>query len=193
MRWNDWFDAISHNPIKEFLSGVATVGNKMLEGKPFNQFNRLCDVVTVAGSQPQAQRISQTINCNMDFGAKSTATTSQRLVNLTTVFFVPRQHRDEHAQSCYQSSRFPYPGHRRSAKASVPKHLDHTSEQIACKQCSISRILLVIDAIGHRFYLPKARLQQKVGNLLRSYRRRHADHFLKSRVFLTIGNLGVSY
>jgi hypothetical protein len=193
MRWNDWFGATFDNPIKEFLSGIATVGNKMFKCKPIHQFNSLCDIVPVARRQPQPQRIAKTINCDVDFGAKSTSATPQRLVGLTTVFFVRLQRKDEHEQSCYQSSRFPYPGHPRSAKASVPIHLYRTSGQIACKWYSISRNRRAIAAIAPRFYLPKARLQQIVGNLLHSCRRKHADHFSKIPGFSPIVRLGVSY
>ena len=89
MWWNDWFSAIFNIPIKEFLSCIAAIGNKMFKCEPINQFYSLCDIVTVACRQPQPQWIAEAVNCDMDLGAKSTSTTSQRLVCLTTVFLCP--------------------------------------------------------------------------------------------------------
>lgn len=86
---NDRFGSPRDDEVQEVGRVVATVGDHALEGDVWQQGFGLGNVMVLAGCQPEAQRVAQAINADMDFGTEAPATTSQRLRLLTTVFFSP--------------------------------------------------------------------------------------------------------
>ena len=186
MWWNDRLDSLRCNPVIKFLSGVASVSNDVLKRETLDQFHRLDEVLALPGRQLQTQRITQTIDCDMNLGREAASRAAQGLCRLVTVFFQHRLHRDEHARWSSQLSHVPYRDHQRNGRAFSPKYLGHTSEQSVCKPCSISHILLVIAAIGHHFDLSKGRLRQNGGIHLHFYRCKHSGLLLESPESLPI-------
>ena len=80
------FSAAGCDFIPKVLRPIASVGNHKIKEQVGNQILCLDDVMTLTGCQMQAQRITQTIHRYMDFGAETTATASQSLFSLSTVF-----------------------------------------------------------------------------------------------------------
>jgi hypothetical protein len=145
--------------------------------------------MTMSSSQSQSQRISQTIHGDMHFGGETTTTTPQRLSGLPATFFGLQQHMDAHERWCCRSCYSPYRGHRRSAAAYVPLHLDHTSEDSVCRLCSISRIRRVTTAIGRHSGLSKGLLPRNDDIQPRFCRHRRMVRFSGNPGFSTIVDL----
>ena len=187
MRRNNWFHFRRNHPVIEILSGIASVGNDSVKRQTFDEQHCLTNVRFLSSSQVQTQRVAQPINRDMNLGGEATATTSQCLRFLTTVFFVPRQRRDVPAQWCCQSARFPCRGRQQSGSTSVPTHLGHTSGQSVCRRYSISRIHLARAATGNRCGPSKALLRRNGGILLR-YLCKHSGLISGMTGFLSIEN-----
>ena len=185
VRWNHRFHLLRHDPVVKYLGRVPAVSDQPLESESFDKRDGLVQIRSLPGRHCQAQRVAQAVDRDMDFGAKTTAATSQRLYLLTARFFGRRLRRDEHAQWWNRSFHFPYPGHRQSTGASVPRCPGRTSGQTACTPCSISRILLVKAAIGHRSGLSRAPLLHSGGSRFR-YRHIHAGRFSENPAFSSI-------
>lgn len=183
--WNDRFHLLGRYPVVKRLGSISTVSDQPLESEPFDKRDGCRQVRCLSRGQRQAQRVAQTVDRDMDFGAEATATTPQRLRFLAARFFGRRRRKDVRGRWWNQLSRSPYLDHRRSAGASGPKHLGHTSGRTACTPCSISRIRLVKAAIGHRSGLPRARLQRNGGSRPRC-RHKRVGRFLKTPAFLSI-------
>ena len=108
VRRDHGFNASVQEVVDEVVSRVASVGNQSFKIEAFQQVLCLGNVVSLSCGQRKSQRTAQTIDGHMDFGAKATPTAPQRLF---TVFFQLLPRRDERAQWCCRSSRFPDPGH----------------------------------------------------------------------------------
>lgn len=104
MGWNDRDGASSRNLVNQGLRGVASVSNYPLAGQAIQQCTRLCDIMDLAGSHAQAQRIAQAINHDMYLAGKPATTTPQRLV---ARFFEHLPRTDGRGQSYCLSSRCP--------------------------------------------------------------------------------------
>ena len=187
MRWDDWFHFLRNHPVMEILSRIAPVSNNSVEGQTFNEKHGLTDIRFLPGSQMQPQRVTQSIDRDVNLGGEPTTTTTQRLRFLTTAFFVPRPRKDVPAQWCCQSARFPCRGRRQNGSTSVPTHLGHTSGQSACRRCSISHIRWVRAAIANRCGSSRAHLQRNDGILLR-YQCKHSGLISGMTGFLSIEN-----
>jgi len=91
IRWDYRFSTGGDDFIAKLCRIIATVGNHKLKGQANNQLVSLQDIVPLAGSQPDPQRIPQSIGGKVDFGAEPTPAATQRLFSLTTVFCGPRR------------------------------------------------------------------------------------------------------
>jgi hypothetical protein len=154
MGWNDNFDAVFSQPIDKFLRSIAPICNQPLKVKAIHQNQRLDDVVSLSGTQAQAQGIAQTIDGNMDFSAEATPTPTQRLIRRVVTFFVRLPRTDERGQWCYPSSHFPNRDRRQNEPAFAPTRLVHTSDQSVYKRYSIFRTQPVANAIVNHFGSP---------------------------------------
>ena len=172
-------------PIIEFLSCITAVGNHMFERIAVYQLNRLTDVRGLSSCQTQAQRVTQTIDRNVNLGAEPSATTSQCLRLLPTAFFGHRPRTDERGQSCCQSSPVPYPGRWQSAGAFFPTRPGRTSERIACRQYSSGHTQTVRAARRHRYGLSTERLPRNGDTLLHPCRCKRSDRRARNLVPLS--------
>lgn len=167
---------------------IATIRDQAFKIKALKQVISLGDVMALATTEEQAQRIAQTLNCDMDFATETASTASQ---SLFTVFFRHLPHRDAHAQWCCPSCRFPDRGHPQSKRASVPRPHGHTSEQSAYRRYSSCRIQRAISAIGRRCDLSISLLRRNDGSHPR-LPRKHAGLLARSPEFLSIDRRLVS-
>lgn len=133
--------------------------------------------MALSTTQNKAQRVSQTIDHDVDFTTEAAVTATQRLF---TVFFRHLPHKDAPAQSCYQSSHFPYRGLQQSSQTCVATPHAHTSAQIACRSCSSSPIFRVIIAIVRRYGSPISRLRRTYDRHLRLCLHKHSGLATKS-------------
>lgn len=124
---NDRLHLPSRHLVNKFLARIATVGQQVVKMKPFDQLRGHDAVMPLTGRQPQAQRIAQSIDGDMNLGREPTPTASQRLASLTASFFGRRRRWDEPERWWNQSSPPPCRGHRRSGSTFDPKRLAHTS------------------------------------------------------------------
>ncbi len=85
---DDRFRASGDDFIPKIRCTITPARKHKVKHQVNNQGMSLEDVMTLSGTQAQPQRIAQTIDGDVDFGAEPTATTAQRLFSLTTVFFV---------------------------------------------------------------------------------------------------------
>ena len=176
MRRNDRFHFLLNNPVKEILGSITAISKQMFKFKSICQGNSLPNVGCLSSRQPQAQRIAQPIDSDMNLSAEPTTATSQRLRCLTATFFGRQRHMDGPGRWCCLSSHSPYPVHRQSGRASAPICPGHTSGQNACRRCSTCRIRLVTAAIENRFGSSRGHPQQNDGTLLH-YRCKHSGRF----------------
>src|SRR6476660_9205590 len=109
MRRNDCRRATFSNLVNQDLGSVAAIRNHVVAGQTFEQIRGLRNVMNLPSGQVQAQRITQTIDDDMQLRTETASATTQGLRLLSAAFFVRLLHRGERAQSCYRSSRFPYP------------------------------------------------------------------------------------
>ena len=144
MRWDDRLNTTLQQIVDEILGCIASISNQSFEIETLQQGHRLSTIVALACGQTQAQGISQTIHCNVDFATKAAPTSSQGLL---TTFFGHLLHRDGHALLCCQSSHFPCRGHGQNDRAFVPKHPPYTIAQTVYKYYSSSRTPQAINAI----------------------------------------------
>lgn len=160
MRWNNRYRPLREHKVNEGLSRIASVSNDLLTRQTVQQGIGLFEVVALSTCQAQPQWIAQAINADMDFAAKATATTSQRLVGLSTAcaFFEPLRHKDALEPPCYLATHFPCLAGWQRAASSHPRLLAHTIWRSVCKQRSNHRILAAASAIVHRFALSTAPL-----------------------------------
>ena len=86
-RRNDRLSAARGNGISEMLRRIAAIRQHVIKTQVHDHICGLKDVVALACSQTQTQRIAQSINCDVDFGAEPAPTAPQRLVSLTPLFF----------------------------------------------------------------------------------------------------------
>ena len=175
----------------KILSAIAAIGDHMLKLESIDQVRGLGNVMPLSSRQAQPQRIAQTIDGQVDFGAKPTATTPQRLIIWFSVFFQPLLRRDAPERWYCQLVRFPYPGRQQSVPTSAPRPRCHTSGQSAYRWCSSSRNRPAADATALRSGLPKSRLQRIVGTEFLS-QHKHAGRYAEILAFLSIGRLAVS-
>ena len=144
MRWNNGFNTLLQQIGTEVLCRIATISKQAVKIEAFQQMISLGDGMALTSRQRKTQGVAQAINRDMDFATEATATASQGLL---TAFFRHPPRKDAPAQSCYQSSPFPYQDHPQSIQASLARHPLCTSAQSVCKSCSICRIQQAIIAI----------------------------------------------
>ena len=84
MWWNNRLDATIQQVFDEMVCRIATIGEKTLKIKAFQQMLRLGNVMVLTRSQAETQWVTQSVYCNVDFSGKSTSTASKRLL---AVFF----------------------------------------------------------------------------------------------------------
>ena len=165
--WNDRFCPTLNNNIEKLLGSIAPISNQPFKVKVFDQRHRLGDVVTLPGGQPQPQGVTQTIDNDVNFGAKTATATSQGLLSLPTTFFGRRQRKDEPGQWCYRSWRFPNQDHRQSEPTCGPRRRDRTSGHTVCQCYSRLRTRPAATAIGHHSGLSRVPLRRSDDNWLR--------------------------
>ena len=170
---NDRFCPTFNNNIEKVLGSIASISNQPLKLKVFDQGHCLGDVVTLSSRQPYPQGVAQTIDNGVNFGAKAATATSQGLLSLASTFFGRRRRKDEPAQWCYRSWRFPNQDRWQSEPTYGPKPRDRTSEQIACKYYSRLRTRPAISATGHHSGLSRVPLQRSDDSWLH-YQHRHS-------------------
>jgi hypothetical protein len=164
MRRYHCFCAAADNLVNQCLSRIPSVSNHIPTLQVCQQSGRLGDVMGLSARQAQAQRITQSVNDDVDFSAEPASTTSQRLRFLPAAFFVRQRRTGVHAPQCCQSSHFPCPLPQRSALAFVPTPLPRTSGKIACKQHSNPRTRSAAVAIARRCALSIRSLRQNGGS-----------------------------
>lgn len=150
VRRNDGLNAPHQQIINEILSRIAPIRNQSLKIKALEQCLSLLDIVALPRSQTQPQGIAQPIYSDMDFAAKAAPTPTQRLF---PVFFRHPPHRDAPAQSCCQSSHFPYLHPRQRWSASVPRPRLCTTARSACRYYSTGHTRLALSAMVRHFGL----------------------------------------
>lgn len=160
VRRNDGNRPLFNNPIDQRLSGVATIGNHVLSWQVCQQSVRLGTFMHLSRRQPYTQRITQAVHSDMDFGAKATPTTSQRLLRLSAAFFVRQPRKDAHALSWRPAAHFPYLGRWRNVQTSAPTRPPHTTVRNACRRCSSFHIRPATNAIAPRYAVSRAQLRQ---------------------------------
>ncbi len=80
------FGLFFSNLLQKSVRIIGTVGNCTLELVICNQVFRLRDVMALAASQKEAQRIAQSVYAGVDFGAEPTSAASERLGGLASFF-----------------------------------------------------------------------------------------------------------
>lgn len=87
-RWNNHFGfGVVTDHVDELIRIIALVANQSLEMQVDHQRLRLRDVVALPSGQQQAQRIAQSIDTDVNFGADATTTRAYRVLRLAAVFF----------------------------------------------------------------------------------------------------------
>jgi hypothetical protein len=124
------------------------------------------------------QWFGQSIDSNMNFGAKSTAAPPERLRGLAACFLGVNR---AHWWNLSPHNR--YLGLRQSAGASVPKCPDHTKAQTICTHRSISLMRVVKVTFGHCSGASNPPFQRSGDSRLHS-RCMHAGRFSKVTAFL---------
>ena len=71
---NDRFSALGDDVINELLGRITAIRQHILKLQVDNHVSCPDDVMTLARCQTQAQRVTQTINRDMDFGTESATT-----------------------------------------------------------------------------------------------------------------------
>jgi len=110
--------------------------------------------------QTQPQRIAQSIDYDMDFGAEPAPTTSQCLCCLSAAFFEHPLRMDALARWYYPASHFPYLAYWQRRLASVPTPLPHTTVQNVYTHYSTHRTRSATSATVRHSGLSTARPQQ---------------------------------
>jgi len=160
VRRNDDNRPALNNPIDQGLSGIAAIRNHVLSQQSFQQGVRLRTFVRLPGGQPYPQWIAQPVYREMDFGAETSATTTQRLRLLPATFFVRQRRTDGRALLWRPPVRFPYLDRWQSAQTSVPTRPPHTTARNACRRCSSFHIRSAISATALRSAVSKEQLRQ---------------------------------
>ena len=190
-RGNHDFCTAFHDQGDKILSAIAAIRDHMLKLGSVDQAGCLGDVMTLPSSQAQPQRIAQTIDGDVDFGAKSTPTAPQRLFSLTPVFFQLLPRRDAPERWYCPGVRFPYLGREQSAPASVPISRCHTSGQSVYTSCSTSRKRPAANATALHSGRPTSPLQRIVGTAFLSLHM-HAGQSAENPALLSIGRQLIS-
>jgi hypothetical protein len=160
VRRNDRSCSLLDNPIDQRLSGIAPICNDVLSTQTLQQRLGLGTFMGLSRRQPHAQRITQTVHCDMDFGTEAAATTPQRLLLLFFAFFVRLPRRDERARWWRPAARFPYPGRWRNAQTSAPRRPHHTTVRSVYRRYSSSHTRSAVSAIALRCVVSIERLRQ---------------------------------
>jgi len=188
MRRNDCRRTTFSNLVNQGLSSIATIRDHVVTGQTFEQIRGLRNVMNLPRAQVQAQRIPQTIDDKMQLRTETASATPPGLRLLPAAFFVRLRHRDGHAQSCYRSSRFPYPHHRQTGSTSAPTRQHHTSVRSVCRPYSSSHTRSGASAIALRFDLSTKSLRQTAGIHSR-HPRKHVDLGVGSPAVCSIARL----
>jgi hypothetical protein len=162
-RWDHRQSTGLFNEGHQRVGVVTAVSHHMRKLHSRQQSLRLGDVVALPCCQAEAQRVTQPVHGDMNFGAKSASASSQPLGLLTTTFFVRQPNKDARGRWCCPLSHSPYPGRWRNAPSSLPKFPPHTSVQSVYRRYSSSHILLVASAIVLHYDLSTAPLPGKGG------------------------------
>ena len=180
MWWYHWLNLLLQQAVKESLSRVASVSKQSVKVKSFNQAVSLFNIGLLAGRQKHSQWITQPIYSDMNFGCKSTSTTTQCLRCLAAFFLVRLLRMDVLLQSSSQSFHAPCLGHLQNGQAFAPIHRHRTSAQTAYKWCSISHIVRVTSAMMHHFGSSKQWPQQIDGIPIHFCQHRHLSPSIKN-------------
>ena len=192
MRWNYGLNAVFDHPFNKILGRIPSVCNQVIKSEAFHQSQSLGDVMPMSSCQTQTQRVSQPVHGDMHLGGKATLATSQRLSRLSATFFGRRQHKDEPAQLCCRSSRFPCRDHPQSGATSVPTHPAHTSGRSVCTRYSTCHMRRVTGATAHHCGSSREQLRQSDDKQFHSDRCKHAVRLPKNPLFSTIGDHSAS-
>ncbi len=190
-RWNHHFCPTCHDQSDKVLSAIAAIRDHVLELESIDQVGCLGDVMALPATQAQAQGIAQTIDGDVDFSAKPTATASQRLIIVSSVFFQPLLRRDVPARPYCQSVRFPCPGHPQSVPAFAPRPRCRTSGQSVYRSYSSSRNPAAADATALHSGRPISPLQRTGGTLVPSQHTLAGRH-AKNPAVSSMGRLAIS-
>lgn len=98
-RRNDRFDFFIHKHLQKISCIVRAIGDQALKFIICDQCVCLSNVMALPSGQKKTQRVPQSIDIYMNFGAEPTATASEGLGGLTTVFF-----RAPAAQGCARTT-----------------------------------------------------------------------------------------
>ena len=71
---NHSFNTPFQQVVDKMLCRIATISKQAIKLKAFQQVVGLSNVMTMSTRQGKAQRIAQTIHCDMDFATKATST-----------------------------------------------------------------------------------------------------------------------
>src|SRR3989304_4532281 len=78
-RRNDHFSPSFEEYLEKIICVIRAIGNQALKIQLGHQSCRLRDVMPLTTGQAKAQRISQSIDTHMDFGAEPASAAAQRL------------------------------------------------------------------------------------------------------------------